>query len=190
MSSNGEIMRKFERLSKIISHSLRHEPWLYQLELDDQGWVSIENLILALRRDSTDWTDVSEQDLLQLINSSTKKRHEIKDGRIRALYGHSTAFKISKISIEPPDLLYHGTSPEIVEIIMSEGLKPMCRHFVHLSVCIETAIQVGSRKSRTPIILIIDAKSAYKDDIKFYQGNEQIWLADYVPRDYISQNDL
>ena len=26
-------------LSRVVSHALRHEPWLYELELDEDGWV-------------------------------------------------------------------------------------------------------------------------------------------------------
>ncbi len=28
---------KLDELSKVLSHALRHEPWLYELELDDEG---------------------------------------------------------------------------------------------------------------------------------------------------------
>jgi putative RNA 2'-phosphotransferase len=30
-----------EELSEVFSHALRHEPWLYELELDDEGWASL-----------------------------------------------------------------------------------------------------------------------------------------------------
>ena len=39
----------FERLSKVISHALRHEPWLYELELDKSGWVLLDQLLQDLR---------------------------------------------------------------------------------------------------------------------------------------------
>ena len=35
------------QLSKTVSHALRHEPWLYELELDDDGWVSVEAMLGA-----------------------------------------------------------------------------------------------------------------------------------------------
>ena len=28
-------------LSRAVSHALRHQPWLYELELDDEGWVQV-----------------------------------------------------------------------------------------------------------------------------------------------------
>ncbi|NTW40943.1 MAG: RNA 2'-phosphotransferase, partial [Cellulomonadaceae bacterium] len=36
-------------LSRVVSHALRHEPWLYELELDEAGWVSVQSLVEALR---------------------------------------------------------------------------------------------------------------------------------------------
>jgi len=29
------------RLSKTVAHALRHEPWLYELELDEEGWTPV-----------------------------------------------------------------------------------------------------------------------------------------------------
>jgi putative RNA 2'-phosphotransferase len=34
---------------------------------------------------------------------------------------------------KPPAILYHGTSPSAAKNIMSEGLRPMNRQYVHLS---------------------------------------------------------
>ena len=45
-----------------------------------------------------------------MIEKSEKKRHEIKDGRIRAFYGDSIPMKIWKEEKTPPDILYHGTA--------------------------------------------------------------------------------
>ena len=33
------------RLSRTISHALRHEPWVYGLELDTYGWVHMNDLV-------------------------------------------------------------------------------------------------------------------------------------------------
>lgn len=38
-------MNKIDRLSKEVSYALRHAPWEYELEIDDQGWVSVAAFI-------------------------------------------------------------------------------------------------------------------------------------------------
>jgi putative RNA 2'-phosphotransferase len=176
--------KKLNELSKNISYALRHAPWEYELELDHEGWVDVEKLLLVFRK-KKEWVDINVSDLIEMINQSSKKRHELKDGKIRALYGHSTSNKLIKQPAEPPQILYHGTSPEVAEIVFNTGLKPMNRQYVHLSVDTETAKQVGYRKSSSPKLLIIRAKEAYLEGVHFYIGNEHVWLADGVPPKYI-----
>ena len=77
------------RLSRVVSHALRHEPWLYALELDEDGWADVNDLLAALRQEDPGWTNLTQQDLKETIRACAKRRHEVKDGRIRALYGHS-----------------------------------------------------------------------------------------------------
>ena len=81
-------MYDYANLSKEISHALRHVPWEYELEMDENGWVPIEQLLDALHK-TEKWNNIIEEDLSKMIEMSEKKRHEIKDGNIRAFYGHS-----------------------------------------------------------------------------------------------------
>lgn len=34
-------------LSKAVSNALRHEPWVYELTLDDGGWVPVGDLLVT-----------------------------------------------------------------------------------------------------------------------------------------------
>ena len=173
------------RLSRTISHALRHEPWLYELEMDEEGWVELEALLSALRSQSREWHQLTDQDIVQLMKAADKKRFELRGGRIRALYGHSIPQRLRKVPAEPPAILYHGTSLQTAELILAEGLKPMGRQYVHLSVDRETAHQVGRRKSCEPVILEVAAAAAHASDVIFYEGNKQVWLADEVPSRFI-----
>lgn len=172
-------------LSKCISHALRHEPWLYELELDEAGWASVESVLVALRKEQPQWADLSKADLAAMIESSGKRRHEIKEGQIRALYGHSIPGKLSRTPGVPPDVLFHGTSPSFLPAIRSSGLLPMGRQYVHLSTDVETALAVGKRKSKTPTILRVQAKQANEKGVQFYIGNEKVWLADHILPEFI-----
>lgn len=179
-------MKQFEELSKEVSYALRHAPWEYELEMDEEGWVSVEQLLDALRGTGK-WKDIGQSDLIRMIEESEKKRHEIKDGKIRAFYGHSIPGKILKEEKMPPHILYHGTARRFLQSIMENGLLPQNRQYVHLSQDIETAENVGKRHDKNPCILIIDAEKAWNEGIKFYFGNEKVWLADVVPNKYISK---
>nr|WP_088810611.1 MULTISPECIES: RNA 2'-phosphotransferase [unclassified Listeria] len=174
----------YTKLSKEVSYALRHAPWEYELELDKNGWVPIDQLLQALHQ-STEWQNVEFDDLKVMIEKSEKKRHEIKEDSIRALYGHSVPMKIVKEEAIPPKFLYHGTAHNLLSEIEKSGLSPMSRQYVHLSEDIETASLVGKRKEKNPIILVINTENARAKGTKFYLGNEKVWLADTIPSEFI-----
>lgn len=173
-------MNKYERLSKEVSYALRHSPWEYELELDSEGWVDVKKLIEAFKLFSN-WDGLSIKDLEMMIDSSSKKRHEISNNKIRALYGHSLPKKIIKSEITPPQILYHGTTKANFSRIKLDGLLPMNRQYVHLSEDIDTAILVAKRKGKDLMILSIDTISAIDKGIKFYSGNEKNMVGRLYP---------
>jgi putative RNA 2'-phosphotransferase len=177
--------KSYDNLSRAVSHALRHEPWLYELELDEEGWADVSALLTALHEESPAWADLTESDLAEMIRASSKQRHELVNGRIRALYGHSLPGKLHRTPAMPPARLFHGTAPVSGPKIREGGLLPMGRQYVHLSLDEETAIAVGRRKSPNPIILLVRAKDAWKAGIAFYAGNEKVWLTDRVPPEFI-----
>ena len=166
--------------SKELSYALRHAPWEYELEMDEEGYVPIEQLLSFLKHPLT------IEELYEIVKTDDKGRYDIKDGKICALYGHSFPQKILKQEACPPTVLYHGTAKRFIPSIQQNGLLAMKRQYVHLSTNIKTAIQVGKRKDEQPVLLVIDAKKAYQDGIKFYQGNKITWLCHHLPSQYIS----
>jgi putative RNA 2'-phosphotransferase len=172
-------------LSRAVSHALRHEPWVYELELDEQGWVSVGSLVAALR-EGRGWSDLTADDVAAMVATSSKQRHEIDGDRIRAIYGHSIPARIVRTPAGPPPLLYHGTSPEAAAAILVDGLRPMARQYVHLSVDRAMARSVGSRKASEPTLLVVRADDAARNGVAFYTGNDKVWLADEVPAEFIS----
>lgn len=175
-------MIDYTKLSKEVSYALRHNPFKYGLEIDEEGWVLISQLLSALHKDKK-WSNVTENDLVLMIEKSKKKRHIILNGKIKACYGHSISIKNNMIK-EPPEILYHGTARRFLKSIMKKGLLPKGRQYVHLSQDIETAYEVGYRHDKKPYILKIDAKKAWDDGIKFYYGNDKVWLVDEISSTY------
>ncbi|WP_026556133.1 RNA 2'-phosphotransferase [Arthrobacter sp. 35W] len=173
------------RLSKVVSHALRHQPWLYGLEIDEHGWTKVDDLLTALRRESPDWADVELSDLDAMIAASAKPRHEIRGVRIRAMHGHSLPGHIRMDPAEPPPELFHGTSSQSLPSILAEGLRPQERQYVHLSADIAMARMVGSRKPGTTVVLRIDSRSAFLTGVAFHRTHGLVWLADKIPAQVI-----
>ena len=173
-------------LSKEISYALRHAPWEFELELDEQGFVPIAQLLHALNESNEFEREIIQADLEQIIATSEKKRHEIVGDKIRALYGHTIPQIIKKEPGIPPAVLYHGTTHRALPQILQDGLKPMQRQYVHLSINVETATRVGKRRDPEPVILKIDTEAAQKAGIQFYIGNGKVWLCKEVPKECIT----
>jgi 5-formyltetrahydrofolate cyclo-ligase len=102
------------------------------------------------------------------------------------MYGHSKV-DISYRTEEyrkPPDILYHGTSKEALNIILKEGLKPQGRRFVHLCRDLDEAYKIGRRHSDTPKVLVIKANEAYNKGIRFVK-KENIYLTEHISPEFI-----
>ncbi len=182
----GQLKIAWTRLSRVVSHALRHEPWLYELELDAEGWAPVESLLAALRQERPEWSRLTPADLATMIEQASKRRYELQGNRVRAFYGHSLPGRLHRTPSAPPDVLYHGTSPLDLPAILSQGLCPMARQYVHLSRDLDTAREVGRRKALNPVLLTIDARRADEQGVRFYLGNEKVWLADSVPPEFLA----
>jgi putative RNA 2'-phosphotransferase len=121
-----------------------------------------------------------------IVETNDKQRYIISDDgkRIRANQGHSIAVDLELESKAPPDILYHGTAIRFLDSILSDGLKPMGRQYVHLSPTEEIALTVGKRHGK-PIVLYIDAKKMHEEGFKFYLSRNNVWLVDKAPAKYI-----
>jgi putative RNA 2'-phosphotransferase len=177
---------KLIEVSRTISYALRHNPDEFGLVLDDAGWVLVDELIAAIKASTAMLHWVDENTLYSIQKESHKQRFEILNGSIRAMYGHSLPKQNIKLTPSvPPSILYHGTTIQAVNQILKHGIQPMQRQYVHLSTDLTTAIIVGKRRTKKPVVLEIDAKSAHEHGIHFYHGNENIWLADTISPLYI-----
>lgn len=178
-------MKDLTRDSVKLSFFLRHAPQQLKLDMDEQGYVLVAQLLA--NAEATGWL-LTEQMLNEIVGSDLKQRYSFSPDReyIRANQGHSTNMvKIKFNKVVPPTILYHGTGQKNVSAIAKTGLLPMKRHHVHLSDSIETAKSVGSRHG-TPVIFRIDAKQMLSDGFTFFISENSVYLIDSVPVKYMS----
>ena len=173
-----------EQTSKLISYWLRHNPGDGGLVIDDFGWTSINELLVSLNSKNI---EIDLQSLNRLNKNFDKVRWEIDaaNNKIRATHGHSFPVLLNDKVKTPPETLFHGTSTKNVIKIAKEGLVQMDRQFVHLSETVETAISVGKRHGK-PILIEIDTERLTKEDWKFYQTSDNVWLTSNIPVKYLS----
>lgn len=171
-------------ISKLLSYALRHSPSALGLNLDQQGWAYIVDVLVGLRRKGHELT---YEGLQQLVAGNDKQRFAISDDRtkIRASQGHSIKVDLQLEPKQPTDILYHGTAKKNLESIREKGILKGNRNHVHLSGNPNTARRVGQRHGEA-IVLIVDAPMMNVDDHEFYFSDNGVWLTDYVAPRYIT----
>ena len=171
------------KTSKFLSLVLRHKPETIQIQLDENGWVSVSELIGKLNKNGK---EINFEILKHIVDTNSKKRFAFNEDetKIRASQGHSLLIDLNYEPIKPPNELYHGTSERFLDSIFKSGIEKRNRQHVHLSSDIETALKVGQRHGK-PVILEILTEKMNKDGHKFYLSENNVWLTDYVPVEYI-----
>ncbi len=167
-------------VSKYMSYLLRHEP--ENLEMDRQGFVGLEEFVRKIR----ERFQVDQRFIWDIVEKSGRKRFEIVNNKIRALYGHTITVELAFEEDRTIRTLYHGTSPDAASRILEMGLKSMNRSWVHLSPTIEIAREIGLRKTRKPVILKIDADAARKRGVGFYRASDKVYLCRDLSPEHIS----
>ena len=109
-----------ERITRALAFMLRHQPEEFDLELDRFGWGDLEDVVYALQERTG--STVEEEDVAEAIESSDRPRYEIKDGKIRALYGHSIQIDPGEAT-EPPDELFIGVGSRDASRAEDSGLR-------------------------------------------------------------------
>jgi putative RNA 2'-phosphotransferase len=168
-----------ERISRFLSFLLRHNPKEYGLKFDARGFVEWGELFSKVQER---FPDITEEELLQVIKQSDKKRFEFADGKVRATYGHSFQIELGLESAEPPGTLYYGTARDLAENILRAGLKPRDRRFVHLTPSVDDALASGRRRDPFPALIAIDARAAHAGGVQFHQSGPLFLVKEIPPR--------
>ncbi len=177
------------RLSKFMSLALRHRAPDFGLFPDGKGFVPLTALTAIVEKNTRLNAGLAE--ILAVVETGQPKRYEIKDGLIRATYGHSQSQKLGVAveypAVEPPARLYHGTHPGALNAIREHGLRAMQRQYVHLSTTLERAREVSHRRAQAaPVILTINAQAAHATGIEFYSPEPKHYLARAIPPEFIT----
>nr|WP_310487304.1 RNA 2'-phosphotransferase [Chamaesiphon sp. VAR_69_metabat_338] len=188
MTGNRQIPQRYVRISKYLSKHLRHQPERLGLELLPGGWIEVDKLLSAA---SAHGFEISLADLQQVVATNDKQRFAFNESGdlIRANQGHSIEIDLQLLAKTPPDALYHGTHVKAIAAILASGLQKMSRHHVHLTTDLNMAFKVGSRRGES-VILAVDTHAMVADGYSFYRTDNDVWLVDTVPPQYLTQIDL
>jgi putative RNA 2'-phosphotransferase len=182
--NNRSNSQRLVKISKYLSKHLRHQPERLGLTLSPGGWVQVEDLLAAMSNHNF---ALSLAELQEVVATSDKQRFAFDEtGKlIRANQGHSVEVDLQLEVQTPPAILYHGTHVKAVDAILSSGLQKMSRHHVHLSANLDLAHQVGGRRGKSHVF-VIDTAAMVNDGYEFYCSENDVWLVDTVPPQYLT----
>ena len=120
-----------------------------------------------------------------VVIGSDKQRFELKDGKVRAIYGHSFPVDLGLEPVEPPPQLYDGTARDLARSILRIGIRPRDRQYVHLSSSANEAIAVGKRRDPSPATIVVDAGAAHAEGVRFFASGP-LFLAENIPSKFLS----
>ncbi|AFK21703.1 RNA 2'-phosphotransferase [Pyrococcus sp. ST04] len=175
-------MKDRVRVSKLMAYILRHGPWDFGLNPDEEGFVEIKDLVNALR---THYPWVTEDFVREIVQKDEKGRYEIRGSKIRARYGHSYPVLLNHEEDRESKVLYHGTLRRNLKSILREGLKPMKRQFVHLSTTYDDAYLTGRRHGSDVVVLLIDAECLRRKGYQVYKAGRRVRIVRHVPPECI-----
>ena len=173
--------------SKFLSLVLRHKPETIGLELDENGWANVDELLQKCVANNSMTMAILEE----IVATNNKKRFAFNDDKtkIRASQGHSIDVDLNLEEKEPPFYLFHGTAEKNIESIKEKGLIKSGRQYVHLSSDYDTAVKVGQRHGN-PVVLMVRAKTRTYRGFKFFISDNNVWLKDHVePEDIVFDID-
>ncbi len=168
-------------ISKLLSLMLRHRPDEFGLQVDRYGFADLDAVLRAFQdRDST----FTLEDIEKVVYDGEKQRFEIVENRIRARYGHSFSIDLGLDPSEPPEFLYKGVDSADVERLLSEGLAPDDRDYIHLSFDADVAARLSARPGRRGAVIRIAAARAHQAGVHFYDCGPTV-LTKHIPGEFL-----
>jgi putative RNA 2'-phosphotransferase len=171
------------RLSRLLALVLRHRPEEVGLSLNAGGFAPLEAVGQAIAG-QPGWESLTVADVAAVAEADPR-RYEVRDGMIRARYGHTVTVEQPGEVAVPPEWLYLGGSPASAAELPAEGLRPQTRQHVHLSTTPGLAREVGQRHASDAVVVVIFARRAHTAGIEFRRAGPTLYLTGSIPPEFL-----
>ncbi|MDR2142646.1 MAG: RNA 2'-phosphotransferase [Deltaproteobacteria bacterium] len=178
--SSQKPSRQKETLGKILFYALGLAPDEFGLCLEANGFISIKEVVGALRREEG-CRGLTESWLRETVASPAQSQLEI-EGQLIRVKPELAELPKPEPALEPrPKLLYLGVKPPAWPVIFQTGLRPKPgQERVHLFTSEELARQVASRFIPEPVLITINKALAEKGGASFWKYTDRIYLASEI----------
>lgn len=177
---------ELEKLGRTLAGILRHFPERFDLNMDDQGFIDLRELVNAIRNSNSRMHWLRPHHIVALVETDSKGRYQIFHDAVRATYGHSIPLELRLPTDDVPPTLYYPATPEEAELILEMGLMPSDRKMVHLSLTFQDAYSAGSVRVEDPVILAIDTEATVEAGYEIGRAGKTVFLCRQVPPECLS----
>jgi 2'-phosphotransferase len=175
--------------SKYLAYLLRHGAVKSNLELRDDGFALLEDVLLLPRARKLNLTF---ELVREIVDKNDKKRFELKEEKgvwlIKATQGHSLPVKdlalkpIRSITDLPRGVAIHGTYLRSWKTIRTEGLSRMTRNHIHFSASLPDAKDgsdavVSGLRGNAEVLIYLNVASALEDGIDLFLSANNVILS-------------
>lgn len=174
------------KISKTLSWLLRHAAEKEGIQIENDGFVSVESILLHR---SFRHLNCTVADIRRIVDNDKKGRYLLKkfEGsgqlKIKATQGHSinavnqlSLKKIEKASEIP--VLIHGTYSRFLPAITTEGLNRMKRNHIHFTrSSVANDNNTSGFRSNCNILVYIDTSKAIEAGIEFFISENGVVLS-------------
>ena len=176
---------ELNRIGRIMAGVLRHFPEKFGLEMDEHGWIEVEDIVRQIRRQKEKLHWLKPHHIEAIVLTDPKGRYQVDKDRVRATYGHSIEVDLDLPTDNIPDTLFYPVTEEELDVVLERGLQPTERKWVHLSRTLQNAQEAGQRRGDNPIILAIDAQPAIKGGTVIKQAGKTVFICEEVPAKFL-----
>ncbi|HDS59967.1 MAG TPA: RNA 2'-phosphotransferase [Thermoplasmatales archaeon] len=178
--------REIRALSGTMAGILRHFPEQFRVDMDEHGWVGIEDLVHAIKDNRLNFHWLRDKHVEAIAGTDEKGRYQVKGGKVRATYAHTFPVDLTDLPESDADELFYPVTQEEADLVVETGLYPTDRSKVHLSESREKALEAGRVRTQHPVILRIDAAQAREDGVDIRRAGKDVCITDEVEAKYIS----
>ncbi|MBA3037019.1 MAG: hypothetical protein FP814_11070 [Desulfobacterium sp.] len=174
-----DALRSLKQISKFISYILERKPDEFGLVLDENGYIKIKSLLLALNEEDG-YKFVRRHHIDNLLPLIPESQLEIKDDQIRSKCRDNLPKQT--ISENPPKLLYTCVRKKAYNFTLEKGIFPVGNNRVVLSPEKDMAERIGKRFNPLPVVLTVNVQKALEAGVIFHNTGD-LYTSDTIPAD-------
>ena len=183
--SRQRLRQQRQALSRFLIYVLGHRPDEFGLVLDEQGFVPLKELLMAVKEEEG-WSFVRESHISELLREPDRTGFEVRDKMIRVQPKDPALVSGPPEIVSPPNLLYHAARRKAHPAILGRGLGPGPRPWVPLFTTRDMALRVGKRRDSQPVLLTIHAARAEAHGVIFTRPQELIYLVESLAPEFLT----